>query len=435
MPRNNQVKGWTNWAGNQSAPNARVLQPRSEEELKDILQSANGPIRISGAGHSFTPIVSTSGTVVNLDHMGGVISTDPKALTATVRAGGRLKALSEELDAHGLAFRNLGDINVQSLAGATATATHGTGESLGCLSSEITAVRFMCADGSILEGSHESNPDLLSAAQVSMGALGVLLEATVNVCPSYNLHRRTWVEPIEAILSDVETRWKTHRNFEIFYIPFSDYGVNILHDATEAVETERPPSEDEAALATIRKIRGALKWSRTLRRKVLAAGLKRIPAEDIIGASWKVLASPRNTLFNEMEYHLPVETAIETFKSVVSYIETHQPNVYFPIEVRKTAGDTAWLSPFQGAPRISIAVHVPADEPYEWFFKGVEPIFRAAGGRPHWGKLHSLGHEDLAALYPDFDKFLDLRQKLDPEGRFVTPPLARLWGISAEGED
>lgn len=428
MPHNLPVKGWTNWSGNQSAPDAKLLQPHNESELKDILLNASGPIRMVGAGHSFTPIVTTSGTVINLDNMGGIVGVDPKAHMATLRAGGRLKALSEELDTQGFAFRNLGDINVQSLGGAIATATHGTGERLGCLSSEITAVRIMSADGSIIEGSREENPDILHAAQVSMGALGVLLEATVNICPSYNLHRRTWVEPIDSILANIEERWAAHRNFEIFYIPFSGYGANIQHDETNAPETDRPPSEDEEALATLKKIRNLLKWNKFLRRKVLAAGLKRIAEEDCIGASWKVLASPRNTRFNEMEYHLPIETALETFREVVTYIEAHQPHVYFPIEVRKTAGDDAWLSPFQGGARISIAVHVPADEPYDWFFRGVEPIFKAAGGRPHWGKLHSLGHDDFQKLYPDFQKFLSLRKRLDPEGRFMTPGLARLWG-------
>ena len=421
-------KGWKNWSGNQDAPSAQLMQPHNEAELKDILLKAKGPIRMVGAGHSFTPIVSTQGTLINLDNMGGIVGADAKALTATLRAGGRLKDLSEQLDAHGLAFRNLGDINVQSLAGATATATHGTGESLGCLSSEITAVRLMTADGTILEASRDTNPDLLHAAQVSMGALGVILEATVNLCRPYNLHRRTWVEPIESILANIEARWAAHRNFEIFYIPFSGYGVNIQHDVVEAQATQRPPSEDEAALATLKKLRSAFKWSPFLRKKLLAAGLKRIKGEDFIGESWKVLASPRNTRFNEMEYHLPVTAALETFREVVAYVERHQGGVYFPIEVRKTAGDDAWLSPFQGGARVSIAVHVPADEPYDWFFDGLEPILRAAGGRPHWGKLHSLGHDDFQKLYPDFQKFLSLRKRLDPEGRFMTPALARLWG-------
>ena len=420
--------GWTNWSGNQSSSSAVLKQPRDEDELRQIVLNGAGPLRVVGAGHSFTPIVSTAGTIINLDHMGGVVRADKNQLQATVRAGGRLKDLSPELDALGLAFKNLGDINVQSFAGAAATGTHGTGEALGCLSSEITAVRLMTADGNILEGTRADNPDLIKASQVSLGALGILMEATINVCQSYNLHRRTWVEPIASILESIEERWASHRNFEFFYIPFSGYGINIQHDLTDAVETERPASEDEEALAAIRRIRNRTKWSKFLRRKLLSAGLKRVKPEDVIGPSWKLLASPRNTPFNEMEYHLPVESGLDAFKDVVAYIETHRPDVYFPVEVRKTAGDDAWISPFQGGPRISIAVHAAADEDHSWFFTGVEPIFRAAGGRPHWGKLHSLGYEELSSLYPDFSKFTALRKQLDPAGRFMTPALECLWG-------
>lgn len=427
MPATRKKIGWANWSGNESAPSARVLQPQNEDELRQALLTAVQPIRVVGSGHSFTPIVSTSGTIINLDQMGGVVSTNPAANAATLRAGGRLKDLSVELDSINLAFRNLGDINVQSFAGAAATATHGTGQSLGCLASEITAVRLMLANGNIVEGTLEDNPDLVKAAQVSLGALGVMLEATVRVCPAFNLHRRTWAEPIDAILDAALVRWNTHRNFEFFYIPFSGYGINIAHDQTDASATERPPSEDEAGLAMIRSVRNKFKWSTLLRRKLLATGLKRMTAENVVGPSAKLLASTRSTRFNEMEYHLPVESGLDVFREVVSYIEAKRRDVFFPIEVRKTAADEGWLSPFQNAPRISIAVHTAAEDSYDWLFDGIEPIFKAAGGRPHWGKLHSLGHNDFLALYPDFQKFIGLRKQLDPDGVFMTPAIARYW--------
>ncbi len=420
--------GWTNWSGNQSNSAAKLIQPRNEDELREIVINSAGPIRVAGSGHSFTPIVSTNGTIINLDHMGGVISTDPANLRATVRAGGRLRDLSPELEKSGLAFRNLGDINVQSFAGASATGTHGTGQEFGSISSEITAIRIMTANGDIVEGSVDNNPELIKAAQVSVGALGVIIEATVNLCPSYNLHRRTWVEPIGSILESIEEKWHSNRNYEFFYIPFSGFGINIQHNTTDEDETERPPSEDEEALAAIRAIRDKTKWSKFLRRKLLSTGLKRSKGEDVIGPSWKLLASPRETRFNEMEYHLPPNTALDALSEVITYIEKYRSDVFFPIEVRKTAGDEAWLSPFQGGARVSIAVHAAGDEDHSWFFEGVEPIFRSAGGRPHWGKLHSLEYDDLKELYPDFSKFLSLRKKMDPAGRFMTPSLAKLWG-------
>lgn len=419
--------GWTNWSGNQAAPAARFLRPESEEDLRTIVLQGQGPLRVVGAGHSFTPLANDAGGIISLDHMGGVVRADAQAGTAVIRAGGRLRDLSPALDAHGLAFRNLGDINVQSFAGAASTATHGTGETLKCLSAEIYSVRMITADGRIVEASESSNPDLLKAAQVSLGALGILLEATVRLCPAYKLRRRTWVEPIETILEAAPERWARHRSYEFFYIPFSGYGFNIAHDKTEGDETERTPSEDEAALATLRRLRNLFKWSAALRRRMLVAGLKRALTEDVVGLSWRLLASVRNTRFNEMEYHVPAEAGLEVFKEIAAYVEANRRDVFFPIEVRKTAGDDAWLSPFQGGARISLAVHAAAEDPYDWFFDGVEPICRAAGGRPHWGKLHSLGFDDLNDIYPDFSRFVSMRKDLDPEGRFMTPALARYW--------
>jgi len=428
MTVSSDAMGWSNWSGNQSAPQARIIQPETEEELRELIVTGDCPLRVVGSGHSFTPIVSTTGSVINLDRMSGVVSVDTEANLATIKAGSRLKDLSPALEEHGVAFKNLGDINVQSFAGATATGTHGTGEKLGCLSSEIVGVRLMKADGDIKEATLATDPDLVRAAQVSVGALGVLLEATLKVRPSYKLHRTTSSEPIEKILDAATERWSNNRNYEFFYVPYSGYGINIFHNETEADATIREEQDDDAGLAAMRGIRDRLKWSPFLRKKTLQAAFKRMKGENTVDQSWRLLASVRNTHFNEMEYHIPVENGLEAFKEVVAVIEDKCRGVFFPIEMRKTAGDAAWLSPFQGGPRISIAVHAAADERHDWFFDYIEPIFSNAGGRPHWGKLHSLGREDLERLYPDFLRFLELRKRFDPDGKFLSKGLAKYWG-------
>jgi FAD/FMN-containing dehydrogenase len=173
-----------------------------------------------------------------------------------------------------------------------------------------------------------------------------------------------------------------------------------------------------------------LRWSPWLRRRLLAIALGRTPPEDVVGTGWQLLANTRETRFNEMEYHLPPHSAFDALRDLIAWIETHRREVFFPVEVRKTAADDAWLSPFQGGSRISIAVHAHASDPHDWFFDGPEQILRAAGGRPHWGKLHSLTAADLVPLYPDFERFVALRRELDPAGVFLTPACARLWGES-----
>lgn len=415
-----------NWGRNQEARPANWARPETSAEVASAL-NAPAPVRVVGAGHSFTPIVETEGTIISLDGLTGLISVDSSAGTAWIKAGTRLRDASRALAEHGLAFRNLGDIDAQSIAGATATATHGTGASLPCLSAELKAVRLIVASGEEITIG-EDDPRL-GAAQVSLGALGVITAVKVAVVPRYKLHRKVWIEPIEDILAQAEARWEKHRNYEFMAVPFSGYGVNISHDLTEVPETERAPSDDDASVMLARLLQRLLGRAPRLRRALIGRVMRGMPPEDTVGESWKLLASDRNVPFTEMEYHLPEGDALEVFQEVLSRIERDRNDVFFPIEVRKTAGDTAWLSPFQGAGRVSVAVHAYYSAANDWFETLAEPVFLEAGGRPHWGKIHCLEAPELAPLYPDFERFLNLRAQMDPEGRFVTPALARLWGL------
>ena len=419
---------WANWARNQAASPAAIAEPTDLEDLCRTVGSARGPIRPVGTGHSFTPLCVTDGTLIRLDRLAGVRSADTGAHTARLQAGTSLKAASAELERHGLAFRNLGDINVQTLAGAVSTATHGTGASFGCLSSEIRAVSLVTANGDVVRASREHDEALFRAAQVSLGALGILADAEIQLTPAYNLHRRVWSQPIADILASAQARWSEHRNFEFFYIPFSGHGICIAHDETDAAPTERAPQNDDEETMGLKAIRDATMQDIPTRRGILHKALAGNEGEDVVGVSWQLLASPRNVPFKEMEYHLPVEGALDVFSALVARIEAERPDVFFPIEVRMTAGDEAMLSPFAGAPRISLAVHAYFEDDHDWFFSIAEPLLRAAGGRPHWGKLHSLKASELRALYPEFDAFNAIRRELDPAGAFLSPYLAELLG-------
>ena len=418
---------WTNWSGNQVAQPTQVVEPADAGQLQTLLTTAPDPVRVVGAGHSFTPLACTDGTLIRLDRLGLVHSADSEKKTAWVNAGARLKDLSPALEAHGLAFRNLGDINAQSLAGAISTATHGTGETLACLSAETRAFRLLTAGGDLLTVSRDEDRDVFEACRVSLGAIGILVDAEIKLVAPYNLHRRPWAEPLGEILSAARTRWQSLRNYEFFYVPFSGYGISIAHEETDAPVTPRPESDDDDAVLGLKRARDYAGGNAPSRRDYLAGAFARFEGEDVVGNSWQLLASERNVPFNEMEYHLPEETALDALQEVITYIERERPDVFFPIEVRKTAGDDIWLSPFSGAGRISVAVHAFAEDEYDFFFSHIEPIFRRAGGRPHWGKLHSLRYRDPCDLYPHFERFCDVRRRMDPKGRFMTPYLRTLF--------
>ncbi len=418
---------WKNWSQNVSFSPETIQRPATIEELSSFLSGSSGRVRPVGNGHSFTPLAKTSGSLVSLEALeGDVLSVDQERHEATLNAGASLNQLSKALDQHNLAFKNLGDIDVQSLAGATSTATHGTGATLPCLSAEITAVSLLTAAGELLRVDDQYNPDLLPAVQVALGALGVLVDATVRLRPSYKLRRETFVRPLADTLAEAEDRWKSHRNYEFFYLPFCDFAFNITHDETTEPDQRDGASDDEAALRDLRRLRTGLKRVGPVRRAILNQVAKRAATERVVGKSFALLANERTSIFNEMEYHLPAATGLEALAEVISLVESN-PDVYFPVECRRTAGDTAWLSPFQGADRISVAVHIGEGDNYQWLFDVIEPVLRRHGGRPHWGKLHSLAAMELRELYPDFDRFTELRREVDPTGRFLNPHTAMLW--------
>lgn len=426
-----QPARWQNWSGLQQCQPQRRFVPAHEAELAQALHDAPAgtTLRCVGAGHSFVPLVPTDQWLVSLDRLSGVVR-GPVEGTALVQGGTRLAVASRQLDELGLALHNLPDIDVQSYAGAISTGTHGTGRELPALHAEVQALRLVTARGDVLECSATSNPDLLAAARVSLGSLGVITQAQVRAVPAYNVHRRLWLEPVMQLLERVPELARKHRNFEFFYLPFTGYAAAITHDVDTSGTVLTAQAADEDILRDLRRLRDWLGFLPGLRRKVAGWLIDPHQTEDARNRAWRLLASQRPTRFNESEYHVPAEAGIACVKEIIAALEKRN-EVFFPLEFRYVASDEAWLSPFYQRASCSIAVHAAADEAHDYMFSEIGPIFRRYGGRPHWGKLHNLGAAELAALYPRFKDFQALRQELDPQGRFLNPHLRTLFGVKA----
>jgi FAD-linked oxidoreductase len=418
---------WRNWSGiRHSYPQARIA-PASEGELASLLKTSPAPIRAVGAGHSFMPLVPTDGTLLSLDALAGVTAVEGGE--ATVWAGTRLGDLGPALASRSRAMANLPDINKQSLGGALGTATHGTGKQLRAIHGDVTSLRLATVGGNIVECSKDKNPDLFDAARVSLGSLGIIVQAKLKTIPSRRLHRRVWLESFEETLAAAEQRWSMHRNFEFYAVPFTGLAANITHDETDEPTRPRGPETDSQFLEALKALRNLFSFSNTVRKaaaRVLLASSEANP-EEAVDDGWKLLSTERPVRFNEMEFHLPADAQLTALREVVATIERERPDVFFPIETRRIAPDDAWLSPFQGGPRGSIAVHTYYKDEYEFLFQLIEPILRRHGGRPHWGKLNSLRGTDFAALYPKWKDFLELRRSLDPEGRLLNDYLKGIF--------
>lgn len=418
---------WRNWSGVASAYPAVRSAPRTESEAAEVLKTSAAPVRAVGAGHSFTALVPTSGTLLTLDNLSGVERWE--GTEAVVRGGTRLGALGPALAARGRAMANLPDINKQSLGGCLATATHGTGKGLKAIHGDVTGLRLATVAGEVLDCDADNNPDIFQAAKVSLGALGVITQVRLATIENRRLHRRVWVEPLEETFAKAEERWAQHRNFEFYAVPFTGLAANITHDETDAPAKPRGPDTDTTFLEVLKQLRNLTRFSAPLRKAAAKAILGSVAPEEAVDEGWKLLSTERPVRFNEMEFHIPVDRHLTALKDVVGAIEANRPDVFFPIEVRRIAADEAWLSPFQGGPRGSIAVHCHYKDDYDFLFSLIQPILRAHDGRPHWGKLHTLKAPDLAALYPDWTRFLDVRRRLDPQGRLLNTYLRDLFGV------
>lgn len=419
---------WRNWSGLQRCKPAAQLSPANEAEVADLLRAGTGPVRCAGAGHSFTALVPTEGTLLSLDRLSGIVASDVTSRRVTAGAGTRIGALARALDPLGLALDNQPDIDVQTLAGAFSTGTHGTGRALQALHAHVTGLRLVTASGETLSASRSEHPELFDAARVSMGALGVITQYELEVRSRFLLRRRVWLEPTEQLLDHAPAYAAQHRHFELYVLPFTGYSAAISHDEVPAdTPVSHVMAADESVLEDLRKLRDTLGRWPAARRWVAQRLIARQQPEESVDASWRLLSTVRPTRFNESEYHVPAEHGIAALREAIATLE-QRPDVFFPVEFRWIKGDDAWLSPFEGGDRNSIAVHALHGEPHEYLVSALGPVFRRHGGRPHWGKLHDLDASTLAALYPRWADFQKLRRELDPHGRLLNAFTRRVFG-------
>jgi L-gulonolactone oxidase len=421
---------WSNWSRGQSCAPAEHVRPQSRAELSEAVARGRA-VRVAGAGHSFSGGVPTDGTLLSLERLDRVLDVDRASGLVRAEAGISLHRLVRELHAHGLALPNLGDIDVQSLAGALVTGTHGTGARLGNLASGVEAMELVLADGSkrALDGGDE-----LRAARVSLGALGVVAAVTLRCVPSFRLHAVDRPLPLEDVLGSLDERVDGNDHFELFTFPHSPLALTRTNNRTEAPATPRRPRREWLQDVVMdNHVFGLL--NRTARRvpraipRINRAAGRAASKRERVADSFDVFASPRLVRFEEMEYALPRARAAEAVRAAREILARHP--VSFPIELRFSAGDDALLSPAHARDSAYVAVHVFEGMAYEAPFREVEAVMREWDGRPHWGKRSFLGAEELAPRYPRWADFAALRERLDPEGRFVNPWIARTLGAGA----
>jgi L-gulonolactone oxidase len=424
---------WSNWAGEQRCAPERIERPGSEDELCQVVGGARR-LKAVGSGHSFTDIACTDGVMVDLARMDRILDVDGNRVR--VQAGIRIAALAAALSERGLALENQGDIDKQAIAGAVATATHGTGAGFRNLSAQVEDIRLVTADGRAvdLEG------DDLRAAQVSLGALGVVSELTLRCVPRFTIRRLDEPRPLGQVLDSLDHEVDSHDHFEVFVFPYAEHALTLTSERTDA-EPKPPPRW--RATAEERFENGAIGAACALGRRFPAA----IPAlnrtltrlmtrREHLDLSHRIYAHERSVRFTEMEYALPRAHAREAVERVLELVRRRGLAVNFPLEIRFAAGDDCLLSTAHGRETAYVAVHVSRGMEFETYFRAVEAIMDEYEGRPHWGKRHYQTAATLRPRYPEWDRFQAIRARMDPDGVFVNDYVARVLGVpSAAGAD
>lgn len=426
---------WTNWAGNQSCAPTAIRRPTSEGELVTLVKEAAAAgtrVKCVGAGHSFTPIACTDGVLVDLSGYGQLLSHDAEARTVTVQAGISLSTLSDLLDERGLALENMGDIGYQSIAGATATATHGTGWHFGNISSRIVGMRLIAGDGSIVEATADENLEVLAAARVGVGALGIVSTVTLQAVTAFRLHAIEEPMRVDEVLSDFDGFMSSADHVEFYWVPHTAWALTKRNRRTDEPAAPRGKAKEIIDDLLITNVGfGALCRVGRRRPSLIPRLAKILPSTgrlEYTDRSDRVFTSPRKVKFYEMEYAIPRDAIPEALNRVRTLVDEAGIQLSFPVEVRVVAPDDIPLSTAQGRATGYIAVHVYQGTPYDAYFQGVERIMDSYDGRPHWGKMHFQRAETLARRYPRWDEFQEIRRRLDPEGRFTNQYLERVLG-------
>jgi FAD-linked oxidoreductase len=392
-------------------------------------------VKAVGAGHSFTGIAVAPGVLLDLVDLTGIVAVDRERSRVTLLAGTRLHQVPKLLAPYGLAMQNLGDIDRQSISGAISTGTHGTGAGFGGIATQVVGVTLVTGEGELLTVNEDENPELLPAVVVGLGSLGILVDVTIQCVPAFVLQAVDHPEPLDDVLETLGGRVADADHFEFYWFPHTDVALT-------KTQTRLPESAPRKPLPRVGRWIDEELLSNGVYRMVCAAGtvvpsvvppfsrlaVKLTGNREYTDLSTRVLTQNRDVRFREMEYALPAENVRPAFEALRALIDERGWRISFPVEVRFAAADDLWMSTAHGRASGYIAVHRYFRENPTEYFEAVEKIMLSFGGRPHWGKMHTLDADILRDRYPCFDDFVALRDRLDPKRMFANTYLDRVLG-------
>jgi L-gulono-1,4-lactone dehydrogenase len=429
---------WTNWAQTVACRPARVVLPRDPTEIAAALAAARRDglrVKPIGAGHSFTPVAATDGVQIRPDLLAGLIRTDvdPQSGrgTATVAAGTPLHVFNAELGRLGLGLANMGDVDVQTVAGAISTGTHGSGRDTANLSALVTGLEIVLPDGSLVRCSADHEHDLYQAGRLGLGALGVVTAITFQVERAFQLHTVEERGHLEEIFGRFD-EYAAEEHLDLHWFPFTDIVQVKRHRRTN--EPRRPRSRaatwwtdvgENAGVELIQRVTRAAPRYTPVANSVAGRLISR---RDYVDAAPSVFTRVRRLRWHEMEYALPRRVAVPVIREFQRLTAQGPWRIAFPVQFRVAPADDVWLSTAHGRDSVYIACHAYPRTDYVGWFAAAEELFVSYGGRPHWGKLHTCDVGYLERAYPRLAEFREIRNRVDPDRLMDNDYLRRVLG-------
>ena len=407
-----------NWSGNLTYGTRRVYTPNTVEEVKDIVK-ANDHINALGTRHCFNTIADNRYNLLSTANLNKVILLDEQNNTVTVEAGIKYGELAPWLHQKGYALHNLASLPHISVGGSIATGTHGSGVHNGSLSSAVTGLELVIADGSTLQLSEVTNAEWLNAAVVGLGALGIVTEVTLSVLPTYMVSQWVYLGlPFSALETDfldimsagysvsLFTNWATDFIDEVWVKEISDYGASSNKHHSLLTRFNAQPADCD-----MHPIPGISAVHCTEQMGIPGAWHERLP-------HFKMGFTPSSGEELQSEYFVPMANAVDAIYAVKRLGNQISPYL-LTSEIRTIAADELWMSPCYN--RASVAIHFtwkPNWPEVQKLLPIIEKELSPYYARPHWGKLFTMQPEVLRSRYEKLDDFVKFAIEYDPNVKF-----------------
>lgn len=415
----------TNWAGNITYSTTNIHEPKNVDEARELIRRS-AKIRALGTRHCFNTIADSDANLLSTRYLNEIGPIDTSSATITVGGGIRYGDLCKDLHQKGFAIHNLASLPHISVAGACATATHGSGVTNGNLATGVTAIEILTGTGELLTFSREKDPLEFAGAVVNLGALGVVTKVKLQLLPAFQM--RQWVY-LNLPMSQLASRFDE--------IMSSGYSVSLFTDwQTENINQVwiKSIARDTDVANATPTLYGASLADRDVHPIIEISAENCTPQMGVAGPWYERLPhfkmdfTPSSGEELQAEYLVPRNKAVDAIRAVAARHKEELKSLLFISEIRTIASDDLWLSTAYG--RDSVAIHFTLKQDISGvakFLPGLEETLRPFDPRPHWGKQFVMQPAALRSRYEHFNTFKNLVAKCDPEGKFRNEFIDRVF--------